>query len=607
MNILEVRENAVLAAIACEGMAYSQPERLQKNKRDCSSLVARAYIAASYEWGCDGRPVPRSLEEVYEDGFELIWPKSYALIGKQLPTSKAIRVAAGLQRGDLLFAATKGMDSTRANKIEHVMMLISENRIVHARGIAYGVREDDVSLYDSKICAIVRFNPACDLVRGHIGNRVKTLQVALNAKGAALTLDREFGPATEAAVKRFQSVNGLMVTGRGDMATRKALGMAEGWTATRPVLKLGSSGPYVKELQTRLNKFGSYALEVDGQFGGKTQAALADYQAKQGINDDGNCGPVTWAHLYGETDDGEQTAEDEFYVKVIAGVSANVRTAPGTDSEIRGVVLNGAVLRATGSIKEIDGTSWYNIIYDGESCWISGKMAEFHEGEAPAESAPEAPVVSEPTVPVKYKVKGKVPDLSKWNGDKLNFAAMAAEADIVFTRGLCRITKDSLVDQYVGGMKANGIPFGLYDFTYAETKSEIVRDAKLFYSIAKGTGARFYVLDAEVGSLTGEMINAWSDTLVELGVPVDRIGIYCAHHLYRRYKFDRSKFGFVWIPRYGTNDGKMHQKPDYPCDLWQYTSMGKIAGCPGRVDLSVLMVTLVGKGRDISYFVGEAV
>ena len=105
----------------------------------------------------------------------------------------------------------------------------------------------------------------------------------------------------------------------------------------------------------------------------------------------------------------------------------------------------------------------------------------------------------------------------------------------------------------------------------------------------------------------GEMINAWSDTLVSLGVPVDRIGIYCAHHLYRKYKFDRSKFGFIWIPRYGSNDGKMHTKPDYPCDLWQYTSVGKIAGCPGRVDLNVLMKPLTGKGRDISYFVGEAV
>ena len=251
--------------------AWGTPSRsrLQKDFRDCSSLVARAYGEAGYEWGCDGRPVPRSLEEVYEDGFELIWPTSYALIGKQLPTSKAIRVAAGMERGDLLFAATKGEASTRPNNIEHVMMLISDSRIVHARGTAYGVREDDVSLYDSKICAVVRFNPACDLVRGHIGNRVKALQTALNAKGAALALDREFGPATEAAVKKFQSSNGLAATGKGDAATRKALGMAEGWETTRPTLKFGSTGSYVKELQSLLNKVGGYDLAVDGQFGGK--------------------------------------------------------------------------------------------------------------------------------------------------------------------------------------------------------------------------------------------------------------------------------------------------------------------------------------------------
>jgi GH25 family lysozyme M1 (1,4-beta-N-acetylmuramidase) len=39
----------------------------------------------------------------------------------------------------------------------------------------------------------------------------------------------------------------------------------------------------------------------------------------------------------------------------------------------------------------------------------------------------------------------------------------------------------------------------------------------------------------------------------------------------------------------------MHTKPDYECDIWQYTSKGKIAGCPGRVDLNALIFDLIGK------------
>ena len=112
------------------------------------------------------------------------------------------------------------------------------------------------------------------------------------------------------------------------------------------------------------------------------------------------------------------------------------------------------------------------------------KMAEFHAIEAP-ESNPEIPVVIEPTVPTQYKVRGKIPDISKWNGKSLNFKAMSTEADIIFARGLCRITKDSLVGPYVDAMDANGIPYGLYNFTYAETMAEIIRDAKLFRSIVK--------------------------------------------------------------------------------------------------------------------------
>jgi peptidoglycan hydrolase-like protein with peptidoglycan-binding domain len=591
MNIAEVKEQAVLAALACVGLKYSQPKRLQKDYRDCSSLVARAFGAAGYEWGCNGRPVPRSLEEVYEDGFELLWPASYADIGKKLPTTKSIRVSADPQRGDLLFAATKGTASTRKNKIEHVVMLTSPTRIVHARGTAYGVREDNVSLYDAKICALTRFNPACDLVRGHIGNRVKALQTALNKAGAALAIDRDFGPATEAAVKKFQSVNGLPVTGRGDAATRKALGITEDWTTTRPTLKRGSSGNYVKELQTLLNKVGGYSLEVDGDFGPLTNAALLDYQAKQGINDDEVCGPVTWAHLLGETDDGEKPAEDDFYIKVIAAKSANVRVAPGTGAKSRGIVLKGAILRATGSVKVIDGTKWYNVIYDGESCWISGKMAELHAGsvETPDENAP-----------VAYEVKGKIPDISKWNG-KINFAKMAAEADFVIARGLCRITKDVMIDTYAKDMTQNKIPFGVYNFTYAATIAEAKRDAKLFFEATQEYKPLYYVLDAEVSSVTKEIIVAWIETIRSLtSAPV---GCYVAHHMYAKYKYKEIAhlLDFTWVPRYGKNSGAPETKPSYPCDLWQFTSMGKIAGIPGRVDLNMI----IGQGKNVEWFRGE--
>ena len=55
-------------------------------------------------------------------------------------------------------------------------------------------------------------------------------------------------------------------------------------------------------------------------------------------------------------------------------------------------------------------------------------------------------------------------------------------------------------------------------------------------------------------------------------------------------KPDPDKFDFIWIPRYGKNTGYPDEnfKPLYPCDLWQYTSVGNIPGISNNVDLNKL-------------------
>lgn len=63
-------------------------------------------------------------------------------------------------------------------------------------------------------------------------------------------------------------------------------------------ISYGSSGNDVKKLQEELNKNG-YKLDVDGQFGSKTQAAVNDYQKKNGLSVDGIVGKNTWGKLTG--------------------------------------------------------------------------------------------------------------------------------------------------------------------------------------------------------------------------------------------------------------------------------------------------------------------
>lgn len=73
-------------------------------------------------------------------------------------------------------------------------------------------------------------------------------------------------------------------------------------------IQYGSSGSEVKKLQEELNKKG-YKLDVDGQFGSKTQSAVKDYQKKNGLSVDGIVGKNTWGSLTAGSSNTKTTAK----------------------------------------------------------------------------------------------------------------------------------------------------------------------------------------------------------------------------------------------------------------------------------------------------------
>ena len=67
---------------------------------------------------------------------------------------------------------------------------------------------------------------------------------------------------------------------------------------TRPVLRRGSQGEAVRELQTLLNQHGANPrLVVDGKFGPITENAVRIFQKTQNIAADSVVGPITWGRL----------------------------------------------------------------------------------------------------------------------------------------------------------------------------------------------------------------------------------------------------------------------------------------------------------------------
>lgn len=61
--------------------------------------------------------------------------------------------------------------------------------------------------------------------------------------------------------------------------------------------KVGSTGSEVREIQTRLKKWGYFNSTVDGIYGTKTKNAVIYFQKKNGLTADGICGKKTLAAM----------------------------------------------------------------------------------------------------------------------------------------------------------------------------------------------------------------------------------------------------------------------------------------------------------------------
>lgn len=64
-----------------------------------------------------------------------------------------------------------------------------------------------------------------------------------------------------------------------------------------PVLKTGSTGQPVRDLQQGLKDLGYDPGQIDGSFGPQTEAAVKAFQGDRGITVDGVVGPITWLNL----------------------------------------------------------------------------------------------------------------------------------------------------------------------------------------------------------------------------------------------------------------------------------------------------------------------
>ncbi|MCU4862596.1 GH25 family lysozyme [Bacillus cereus] len=200
----------------------------------------------------------------------------------------------------------------------------------------------------------------------------------------------------------------------------------------------------------------------------------------------------------------------------------------------------------------------------------------------------------------------RVVDLSKWN-NKMNWPVAAPQIELA----ICRVQYgsnlvDHLYNDHVANLERYGIPHAAYAYGCFVSVADAIVEAKDFLARVN-PNAKFLVLDVEddtvksmksKGNLNdlAKASQAFIDTCKAAGW---KVGFYVAHHMYGDYNLQSVQADFIWLPRYGTNDGSPQKKPSYPCDIWQYTDNGYIDGI-GKVDIN-----LIQGNKTLDWFTGD--
>jgi peptidoglycan hydrolase-like protein with peptidoglycan-binding domain len=119
------------------------------------------------------------------------------------------------------------------------------------------------------------------------GPSIRDAQNWLNDNlGAGLTVDGIDGPATQAAVKRYQGILGVAQDGAWGAGTEAA------HREQHPANSM-YGGAWVRAIQDKLNRLGLGPVTVDGLDGGGTREAVKRFQSANGLAADGIAGPAT--------------------------------------------------------------------------------------------------------------------------------------------------------------------------------------------------------------------------------------------------------------------------------------------------------------------------
>ena len=189
----------------------------------------------------------------------------------------------------------------------------------------------------------------------------------------------------------------------------------------------------------------------------------------------------------------------------------------------------------------------------------------------------------------------KIIDISVWNGD-IDFKKVKnSDVDgIILRLGYGSYSEDANFQKYLAEIKKYNIPYGIYLFSYSETKEEAISEAEFVlkeikqHNLNPTLGIYYDIESWNIGSYSPNISILAYDSII-LGF-IDKLkennydssvytGVYYAST--RLSALARSHI--TWIAQYNSS---CQYSGTYK--IWQYTSDGTVPGITGRVDMNVM-------------------
>ena len=223
-------------------------------------------------------------------------------------------------------------------------------------------------------------------------------------------------------------------------------------------------------------------------------------------------------------------------------------------------------------------------------------------------------------------------DKTKWTQTGLDWESIhGAGIDFAFVRVASRDTKDGSIyrdncaDSHIQGAVSNDINVGLYFFSQALNETEAREEAQYVLDMIDQYGWNVsmpIIMDREAGAnkrLTAGKLSktketavcqAFADTITAAGY---RAGVYASYAWIKNYiNTDALYDCSLWVARYNntttsnTKSGTPYSDVAYDYEFWQYSSVAKVSGYTGNLDVNFWYKDTSAKTGGLKATVGNA-